>query len=221
MPRFEVKQSDKLNLSFYSGLALTGQCCQAAQVDAVIDSRLPRSQGIKSSNLVQSIVGLVRLGKSDFEAIEPSCDDRLFMQPPVISKGYLADHQQLQQFRGSQRIQQAHQVKHSLSLQPDFRKFVTGHAQPPARRSQSTASAAASFSNQNVLPLLMRFGSHEYDKRGARLVYLAHKSRQRPRRTLGAKTYGRLEPGLNVYAVVDTDGAVLTVGHRPHRINRN
>jgi hypothetical protein len=32
MPRFEVKQSAKLNLTPYSGLALIGQCCQAAQV---------------------------------------------------------------------------------------------------------------------------------------------------------------------------------------------
>ncbi|WP_415259334.1 hypothetical protein [Thauera phenylacetica] len=37
MPRFEVKQSAKLNLTSYSGLALIGQCCQAAQVEAVID----------------------------------------------------------------------------------------------------------------------------------------------------------------------------------------
>ena len=41
MPRFEVKQSAKLNLTSYSGLALIGQCCQAAQVEAVIDPRLP------------------------------------------------------------------------------------------------------------------------------------------------------------------------------------
>ena len=74
---------------------------------------------------------------------------------------------------------------------------------------------------EDVLPWLMRFGAHEYDKRGARVVYLTRKSRQRLRRTLGAATYGRLEPALDVYAVVDTDGAILTVGHRTHRINRN
>lgn len=28
-------------------------------------------------------------------------------------------------------------------------------------------------------------------------------------------------PALDVYAVVDKDGAVVTVGHRTHRINRN
>jgi len=40
MPRFEVKQSAKLTLTSYSGLALIGQCCQAAQVEAVIDRLL-------------------------------------------------------------------------------------------------------------------------------------------------------------------------------------
>jgi hypothetical protein len=41
MPRFEVKQSAKLNLTSYSKLTLIGQCCQAAQVEAVIDPKLP------------------------------------------------------------------------------------------------------------------------------------------------------------------------------------
>lgn len=40
MPRFEVRQSAKLNLTSYSdsGLALIGQCCEAAQVEAVRSS---------------------------------------------------------------------------------------------------------------------------------------------------------------------------------------
>jgi len=37
MPRFELRQSAKLQLTSYSGLALIGQCCQVAQVEAVID----------------------------------------------------------------------------------------------------------------------------------------------------------------------------------------
>ncbi len=86
MPRFEVKQSDKLNLTSYSGLALIGQCCQAAQVDGVMDARLPVSQGMKSSDLVKSIVGLLSLGKSDFEAIEPFRDDRFFKQSLGLAK---------------------------------------------------------------------------------------------------------------------------------------
>jgi len=68
--------------------------------------------------------------------------------------------------------------------------------------------------SEDVLPLLMRYGAHEYDKRGARVVYLTHKSRQRLRRMLGAETYGQLEPTLDVYAALGGDGTVLTVGHR-------
>ncbi len=38
---------------------------------------------------------------------------------------------------------------------------------------------------EDALPLLMQFGAHEYDKRGANLVYLTHKSRERIRRSFG------------------------------------
>ncbi len=86
MPRFEVKQSAKLNLTSYSGLALIGQCCQAAQVEAVIDPRLPVSQGMRTSDLVKSVVGLLSLGKSDFEAIEPFRGDRFFKEALGLAK---------------------------------------------------------------------------------------------------------------------------------------
>lgn len=72
-----------------------------------------------------------------------------------------------------------------------------------------------------VLPILMQFGARQYDKRGAKLVYLTHKGRERIRRSLGADLYGKVEPALDIYAVVDTTGTVLTVGHRTQRINRN
>jgi hypothetical protein len=86
MPRFEVRQSSKLNLTSYSGLALIGQCCQAAQLETVIDPRLPVSQGMKTSDIVKSAIGLLSLGKSDFEAIEPFRDDRFFKEALSLSK---------------------------------------------------------------------------------------------------------------------------------------
>jgi hypothetical protein len=86
MARFEVKQSGKLQLTSYSGLALVGQCCQFAQVDTVIDPRIPASQGMRTSDLVKSLVGLLSLGKSDFEAIEPFRQDRFFKQALGLSK---------------------------------------------------------------------------------------------------------------------------------------
>jgi hypothetical protein len=86
MPRFEVRQSAKLNLTSYSGLALIGQCCEAAQVDRVIDPRLPVSQGMKTSDMVKAMTGLLSLGKSDFEAIEPFRTDRFFKEALGMSK---------------------------------------------------------------------------------------------------------------------------------------
>lgn len=86
MPRFEVRQSSKLLLTSYSGLALIGQCCQAAQVEAVIDPKIPVSQGMRTSDIVKSMVGLLSLGKSDFEAIEAFREDRFFKEALGLSK---------------------------------------------------------------------------------------------------------------------------------------
>lgn len=86
MPRFEVRQTGKLNLTSYSGLALIGQCCQAAQVEAVIDPKIPVSQGMRTSDIVKSAVGLLTIGKSDFEAIEPFRNDRFFKESLGLSK---------------------------------------------------------------------------------------------------------------------------------------
>ncbi len=86
MPRFEVKLSAKLNLTSCSGLALIGQCCEAAQVGAVNGPRLPVSQGMKTSDMVKAMTGLLSLGKSDFEAIEPFRTDR-FQRSPGHEQG--------------------------------------------------------------------------------------------------------------------------------------
>jgi hypothetical protein len=86
MPRFELKQSTKLQLTSYSGLALVGQCCEAAQLDAVIDPKLPVSHGLRTSDVAKAMVGLLSLGKSDFEAIEPFRTDRFFKEALGLSK---------------------------------------------------------------------------------------------------------------------------------------
>lgn len=86
MARFDLKQSSKLQLTSYAGLALIGQCCQAAQLEAVIDRKLPVSQGMRTSDVVKSVVGQLALGKSDFEAIEPFRTDRFFKEALGVSK---------------------------------------------------------------------------------------------------------------------------------------
>ncbi|MCP5319671.1 MAG: IS1380 family transposase [Pseudomonadales bacterium] len=86
MPKFQVRQSRNLDLTSHAGLALIGQCCEAAQVDLVLDSRLPVSQGMRTSDLAKSIVGLLALGKSDFEAIEAFRNNRFFKQALGLAK---------------------------------------------------------------------------------------------------------------------------------------
>ena len=86
MAHFQVKQTGKLQLTSYSGLALIGQCFQAAQVDLVIDPKIPVSQGMRTSDIVKSTVGLLSLGKSDFEAIEAFREDSFFKEALGLSK---------------------------------------------------------------------------------------------------------------------------------------
>lgn len=86
MPQIAVKQSGRLSLTSYAGLALLGQCFDAAQVDLVVDRRLPVSQGLRTSDAVKSMVGLLSLGKSDFEAIEPFRQERFFKESLGLAK---------------------------------------------------------------------------------------------------------------------------------------
>ena len=74
---------------------------------------------------------------------------------------------------------------------------------------------------ETIIESLMEFGREAYDHRGSAIVYFDHRSRDRLRRTLGQNAYKRLEAHLDAYAVVARDGAIVTVGHRTHRINRN
>ena len=55
-------------------------------MDAVIDPKLPVSQGMRTSDMVKSMVGLLSLGQSDFEAIEPFRNDRFFKEALGLSK---------------------------------------------------------------------------------------------------------------------------------------
>lgn len=86
MLRFEVCQTGKQNLTSSSDLALIGQCCQAAQVAAVIAPRQPVLQGMRTSDVMKSMVGLLSLGKSDFEATEPFRENRFFKEALNLSK---------------------------------------------------------------------------------------------------------------------------------------
>jgi len=68
-----------------------------------------------------------------------------------------------------------------------------------------------------LLSLLINYGEEHYDGHGARVMAFSKRSRDRLRKAVGTKLYARWESRLNVYAVVSTDEALVTVGHRIHR----
>ncbi len=74
---------------------------------------------------------------------------------------------------------------------------------------------------EKVLPLLFEFGEEEYDHHGTMLLYFNKRARQRLAKVIPCEEFKRLEPALNTYAVLDKDGAIVTVGYRTHRINHN
>lgn len=65
MPRFEVKQSSKLQLTSYSSPALIGQCCQAAQVETETDPKIPVSQSMHTSDVVKMCGRVVESGQAE------------------------------------------------------------------------------------------------------------------------------------------------------------
>jgi hypothetical protein len=52
----------------------------------VVDPRWPVSQGIRTSDIVKSVIGLLSMGKSDFDAIEAFRQDPFFQQSLGLNK---------------------------------------------------------------------------------------------------------------------------------------
>ena len=72
-----------------------------------------------------------------------------------------------------------------------------------------------------VLDCLLTFGKKVHDHHGAEILFFDHQARNQIRRTYGEDDFKRLESKLDTYAVIGSDGVVLTVGHRTKRINRH
>ena len=70
-----------------------------------------------------------------------------------------------------------------------------------------------------IVDFLLDYGRCEHHQRGALLYYLDKRGRQRLQKVAGRDTYRRLEHALDAYAVVSSDGELVTVGHRYKRIN--
>ena len=86
---------------------------------------------------------------------------------------------------------------------------VTRHAQ--ARMQQRGIRADA-------VEALLEYGREAFDHRGGVVLYFDKAARRRLARA--AREVKDLEKLARCYAVISTDGAVLTVGHRYRRINK-
>lgn len=82
MPRFQLKESNR-HLTSSAGLMLIGHCLALTELER-LDVRLPKRGKIRLSDVVKSYLGLLTLGKSDFEAIEAFRRDRFFQDALVI-----------------------------------------------------------------------------------------------------------------------------------------
>lgn len=58
------------DLSSHAGLALVGKSLAHCNLNALIDPQFPVKSGIANSAILKSYLGLLCLGKSDFDAIE-------------------------------------------------------------------------------------------------------------------------------------------------------
>lgn len=71
-----------------------------------------------------------------------------------------------------------------------------------------------------ALESLLDYGATAHDHHGAQIVYFDKKAKSRILKASGRQQYRALEKQLNAYAVLGSDGAVVTVGRRNRRIRR-
>jgi len=77
MADFILKQLP-YDLSNQAGLALIGKYLKRINLNALVDPRFPVRSGIANSDVLKSYLGLLCLGKNDFDAIEPQRGDAFF-----------------------------------------------------------------------------------------------------------------------------------------------
>lgn len=84
--------------------------------------------------------------------------------------------------------------------------------------------AAVRAQQRGIPPLIVQwliaYGEEQPDNKGARVVYFTKRSRKRIARENGDMVVRRLHDFLNAYAVIASDGQLITCGHRVKKINR-
>ena len=85
MRRFIIEQSDA-EFTSHSGLALVGMALNShGGLPEVVDREVPLRHGIAHSDVLRSYIGLLCLGKSDFEAASNVREERFFAEALGIS----------------------------------------------------------------------------------------------------------------------------------------
>jgi len=85
MQRFVLEQSSQEVHTSHAGLALLGRAIRLSGLEAAVDE-LPLLHGIAHRDIVKSYLGLLALGKSDFEAVGNMRDDPFFRQALDIER---------------------------------------------------------------------------------------------------------------------------------------
>ncbi len=85
-----------------------------------------------------------------------------------------------------------------------------------------TKHAVERQQQRGIPPLIMEWLTHYgttcHDHHGAEILYFDKQSRKALARSVGDEVVSRLGGLLDTYAVVSSDGAIITVGHRIKRI---
>lgn len=82
---FQLSQSQTEHYTSNVGLSLIGRCIKLSQLDGLMPKKF-QLHGITDTDLLKSYLGLISLGKSDFDAIENYRDDGFFHQALGIQR---------------------------------------------------------------------------------------------------------------------------------------
>ena len=63
-----------------------------------------------------------------------------------------------------------------------------------------------------ILDCLLNYGEKVHDHRGGEILFFDHKAKSRLRRAYGENAFKSVERKLDTYAVLGSDGVVLTMG---------
>lgn len=130
MKRFKIEQSDK-EITVHSGLALIGQAIRHhTHLSSNVDKQIPLRHGIPHSDVLKSYLGLLCVGKNDFEAIN-TIDSEFFYQSALDIKE-LPSEATLRQRLDRHAVEFLPLVKKASldflkNIQPALEPLFTGH----------------------------------------------------------------------------------------------